>query len=139
MKQRIHIVLASALLVLGCAEKTANPPATAAPAVQDKHSYARPAEARVEHVSLDLTPDFQSRRISGKAKLAIRRAPGADSIILDIRDLTIERVSDAGGDSLDFRIGASDPIMGAPLVIELPARGDTIVIEYETSPTAAAV
>jgi leukotriene-A4 hydrolase len=36
-------------------------------------------------------------------------------------------------------VGASEEFVGAPLAIALPARGDTIVIEYETSPDAAAV
>ncbi|MEX2283812.1 MAG: M1 family metallopeptidase [Gemmatimonadota bacterium] len=107
--------------------------------VQDVHSYARPAEARVEHVSLRLVPDFTARRIGGTARLAIQRTAGADSIILDIRDLAIRRVTDSKGDTLVYHVGASDSIRGAPLVIRLPASGDTIVIEYETSPNAAAV
>src|SRR5688572_23691639 len=69
--------------------------------VQDVHSYARPAEARVEHVSLRLVPDFTAKRISGTARLAIRTA-GADSIILDIRDLAIRRVTDSKGDTLVY-------------------------------------
>ncbi len=123
---------------LGCAE-TGKQPATEGAIAQDVHSYARPAEARVQHISLRLVPDFTTRRISGTARLAIQRSPGADSIILDSRDLAIRRVTDAKGDSLVFRLGASDSIRGAPLVIRLPATGDTIVIEYETSPNAAAV
>jgi leukotriene-A4 hydrolase len=124
---------------LACTE-TAKQPAASDPAiVQDVHSYARPAEARVQHVSLRLVPDFTAKRIGGTARLAIQRSAGADSIILDIRDLAIKRVTDARGDTLAFHVGASDSIRGAPLSIRLPANGDTIVIEYETSPGAAAV
>src|SRR5690606_5950202 len=78
----------------------------------DVHSYAQPAEARVRHVSLDLVPEFDTKRIDGTARLAIERAPNADSIVLDIRDLVIRRVTTAGGDSLGYTIGASDPIRG---------------------------
>src|SRR5688572_558356 len=124
---------------LACTE-TAKQPAASDPAVvQDVHSYARPAEARVQHVSLRLVPDFTAKRIGGTARLAIQRSAGADSIILDIRDLAIKRVTDARGDTLAFHVGASDSIRGSPLSIRLPATGDTIVIEYETSPDAAAV
>ena len=124
---------------LACTE-TAKQPTVADPGVvQDVHSYARPAEARVQHVSLRLVPDFTAKRIGGTARLAIQRSAGADSIILDIRDLAIKRVTDARGDTLAFHVGASDSIRGAPLSIRLPASGDTIVIEYETSPGAAAV
>ncbi|MBW8734472.1 MAG: hypothetical protein JF571_09235, partial [Asticcacaulis sp.] len=35
----------------------------------DDHSYARPQEARVRHVDLDLTADFQARQLKGTASL----------------------------------------------------------------------
>lgn len=112
----------------------------------DPHSYAQPDTARVTHVSLDLTPDFTAKRLRGTARLAIARSGDADSVILDIRDLTIKRVTTAGGDSLRFSIGAPREFLGAALAVALPRRdtsaraaADTIVIEYETAPTAAAV
>jgi aminopeptidase N len=103
------------------------------------HSYARPLEARVTHVALDLIPEFEAKRIGGTARLTIEREPGADSIILDIDGLAIRQVTDASGDTLPFRIGSDNDVLGQPLVIELPERADTIVIQYETSPDAAAV
>ena len=106
---------------------------------EDPHSYARPSEARVTHVSLDLAPDFATQRIAGTAKLTLSRAPGAGSVVLDVRDLTIKRVTDASGNSLEHRTGAAKEFLGAPLSISLPARGDVVIIEYETSPSAAAV
>jgi leukotriene-A4 hydrolase len=131
-------IIASFLLplTLTCAERTAT---TTVPTVRDVHSYARAEEARVTHVALDLIPDFEAKRIGGTARLAIERAPGADSIILDIDELAIRQVADASGDTLPYRVGADDPVLGQPLVIHLPERGDTIVIQYETSPEAAAV
>ena len=106
---------------------------------RDVHSYARPDEARVTHVSLDLVPDFAARRIAGTARLALHRAGAADSVILDVRDLTITRIATPAGDTLGYRVGDAREFMGAPLAIALPAQGDTIVIEYRTSPDAAAV
>jgi leukotriene-A4 hydrolase len=135
-------VAAFLLMAVGAcdvAPKTDAEPAAAAAFPDDVHSYARPAEAAVTHVSLDLTPDFTSHRIHGTARLAIRRATGADSVVLDIRDITIRRVSSAAGDSLGFSVGPSQEFIGQPLAIKLPATGDTIVIEYETSPDAGAV
>ena len=119
-------------------ERTTDSPAVAA-LPHDVHSYAHPEKARVTNVSLDLTPDFATKRIAGTARLAIQRAGSADSIVLDTRDLTIKRVATSRGDTLGYRIGASTEFMGAPLAIALPAQGDTIVIDYETSPNAAAV
>jgi aminopeptidase N len=105
----------------------------------DIHSYAQPVKARVTNVSLDLTPDFAAKQIAGVARLAIQKAAGADSVILDIRNIRIERVTDAKGDSLRYNIGAAQDFLGSPLAIALPAAGDTVVITYRTSPNAAAV
>ncbi|MGI9044364.1 MAG: M1 family metallopeptidase [Gemmatimonadaceae bacterium] len=118
----------------GAASDVALPPIPA-----DVHSHARPDEARVTHVSLDITPDFATRRISGTARLSIEKSADADSVVLDIRDLDVTRVTDAAGRPLGFTVGTSREFMGAPLAIALPATGDTIVVEYSTSPDAAAV
>ncbi|CAN5698440.1 M1 family metallopeptidase [soil metagenome] len=112
---------------------------------RDVHSYGEPDSARVTHVSLDLTPDFPAKRLRGTARLAIARTGTADSVLLDVRDLTIKRITNTAGGALAFNIGATKEFLGAPLAVALPARDtsaraqtDTIVIEYETAPTAAA-
>ncbi len=133
-----------ALLVLAaCVPPSSQPlppPATASyPLPPDPHSFARPAEARVTHVSLDLTPDFSTHRMTGTARLAIQRSASADSIILDARDLTINRITDARGNPLGYTLGAPKKIVGSPLAIALRPGTDTIVIDYQTSPDAAAV
>lgn len=132
---------AAVLLVFAACTESADPPVSA-PAVadtRDTHSHAQPGEARVTHVSLDMIPDFGSKRIAATARLTIKRAPSADSVILDIRDLAIKRVTDSRGTALGFNSGAGREFVGSALAIALPAKGDTIVIEYETSPSAAAV
>ena len=53
------------------------------PPDRDIHSYARPWEARVTHVALDLTADFNAKTIGGSATLDVQRAPGAKEIVLD--------------------------------------------------------
>lgn len=109
------------------------------PLPHDEHSYAQLGEARVTHVSLDLTPDFATQRIGGTARLTFERSADADSIVLDIRDLRIKSVTDSHGKALGFRIGAADPLLGAPLAIALSSSDNTLVIAYESSPDAAAV
>ena len=104
----------------------------------DVHSHARPAEARVTHVSLDLDADFQDKVLRGTSTLTVARAPGAREIVLDVRDLTIQSVTDLQGRTLAFEVGASDPVLGAPLTVQLPT-SDQVVVTYETSPAAAAV
>ena len=124
---------------VACASPSERSAADTVALPRDIHSYARPDEARVTHLALDLVPDFTAKRIGGTARIAIDREPGADSIILDVRDLAIKHVADAGGNSLGFNVGLTREFVGAPLAIALPAQGDTIVVQFEAQPNAAAV
>jgi aminopeptidase N len=105
---------------------------------RDVHSFARPDQARVTHVALDLLADFKARELSGTATLTVMRYAGATQVVLDTRDLTIERVTDAGDAALQFALGPMDPILGRALTVTLPSQG-AVVVHYRTSPTAAAL
>ena len=111
--------------------------------VRDIHSYARPEIARVRHVDLDLTADFETRALSGTATLDVTGEPGAARLILDTRDLEIRSVADEDGQPLAFALGEEDPILGRPLTIALPAfeadETRKIVVAYSTRPDAAAL
>ena len=50
-------------------------PILTTPDARDPHSYARPTEARVTHVALDLAADFDTHVIRGIATLDILAAP----------------------------------------------------------------
>jgi aminopeptidase N len=82
--------------------ETVEPPAPEPEAVlvQDAHSYARPAEARVTHVALTLDADFAERVLEGTAELTLAAEESATEVVLDTRDLTIQRVTDAAGTPL---------------------------------------
>jgi leukotriene-A4 hydrolase len=136
-------LLAIVLVVLGCSKPATEPESAAGipkgdAGVQDIHSFARPAEARVTHVALDLRTDFKARQLSGTATLTIMPAAGATQVVLDTRDLTIERVTDSSGAPLQFVVGEIDAIRGRPLTVTLPAQGP-IVVHYRTAPGAAAL
>ena len=143
------IAAASALLLAACQVETPAPKAdsAAAPAAApvldtadavDVHSYARPLEARVTHLALDLAVDFNARRVGGTATLDIAAKPGANSIILDDKGLEIEKIVTAEGQPLQYKVGAVDENLGAPLEIAI---GDArkIVITYKSAPGAGAL
>ncbi len=117
--------------------------AEAAPAAtpqRDPHSYGRPDEVAVEHLSLDLTVDFEQRRLRGSATLRVANPKGAKELHLDTRDLTIRRVLlDGTGDGAAFTWGAADPLLGKELVVPVKPQTRTVTIDYETSPGAAAL
>jgi aminopeptidase N len=137
----IRSVALSAALVL-----PAFPPGALAsePAQLDLHSYANPEDVVVRHLDLDLQVRFESESIAGTATMTVARMrPDATSIVLDAKDLTIDRVETAG-ETGDFApavwlLGPSDALHGAPLKVSLPAAAKRVRVTYATSPQASAL
>ncbi len=118
----------------GCMRKESadgEPQAIVARTVDD-HSYARPQEARVVNVDLDLTADFQTKTLKGTASLLLQTEANAKQVILDTKDLDIEAVTDASGAPLKYTLGRGDDMMGQPLTIELPQGAQRVVVHYKT-------
>ena len=114
----------------------AEPPAAGA---RDVHSYARPEEARVTHVGLDLRVDFAAKRLSGRATLKLQRAPGSSRVVLDTRRLNLHGIVDNEGWALTYTLGDGNAILGQPLDVTLPAGVEEIVVSYDTTPEADAL
>lgn len=147
---RILTAAAAALLLASCQTEPAPiepsdvsgpvAPILDSPDAVDVHSYAKPLEARVANVDLDLALDFAARRIGGTAALDVIARPGAREVVLDSKGLEISSVVDAKGNPLKWRIGAADPDKGAAVTIALPGDGkQRIVIRYRSAPDAAAL
>lgn len=106
---------------------------------RDTHSYAKPLEARVTHVSLDLTADFEARRMVGSATLDLLVADGAEEVVLDSAGLEIREVVSGDGQPLTWEEGAdSGDAHGAPLTVQLGGT-DRIKITYASAPDASAL
>lgn len=122
-------------------------PVTPAPApveyVRDIHSHARPEIARVHHVDLDLTADFDAKVLTGTATLDVTAEAGARELILDARNLDIRSIKDDQGRTLHFMMGENDPILGQALRVHFPAfaAGERrrFIVDYATRPDAAAL
>jgi leukotriene-A4 hydrolase len=112
-----------------------------AQAIQDFHSYANPTAVRVRHLDLDWDVLFDQKILKGTAILTVERVSSTDPLILDTRDLKIEKVEtsvDAAAYSPGtFTVGPSDKILGAPLTIPLPAKATRVRIHYSTAPGAS--
>ena len=143
-------LIAAALLLSGChgGTREAEPagpsemavaPVLTTPDAVDAHSFAKPLEARVTHVALDLDVDFDAKRIGGTATLDIDRRPDAKQIILDDNGLEIDGIADASGKPLPYSVGAKDPNLGAPLQIALRPDTRRLVIRYKSAPQAGAL
>lgn len=144
MIRHLLVSAAAATLLAACSTTPGTaptPPVAEAPMVQlvqDIHSFARPNEARVTDVAVDLAADFERKVLSGTATLSIQTAPGAGELVLDTRDLTIRDVT-IDGRSTNWRLGEAREFMGRPLIINIGPDTRTVVVSYETSPGAAAL
>ncbi|HYW15932.1 MAG TPA: M1 family aminopeptidase, partial [Allosphingosinicella sp.] len=105
---------------------------------RDSQSYARPLEARVTHVALDLKADFAARRLAGTATLDVQSKPDAQAIVLDSKGLEVKSVTDGEGKPLRFAFGKADPNLGAPLTVEHMG-AKRIRIAYVSAPEAEAL
>lgn len=106
--------------------------------VNDPHSYARPTTARVTHLDWEVAVDFDKKQISAIATLSIAVNDEAKQLILDTKGLNIKEVL-ADGEKANYSVGANDPIMGAPLSIEIAPDTKTVSVEYTTSSEAEAL
>lgn len=138
------LVLALLLTASACASvpeaattRMVAPVLTSADAV-DSLSFARPQEARVTHVALDLALDFAARQARGTATLDLEARPDARTLVLDSDGLQVENVTDAAGKPLPFATGAVVAGKGAPLTVEIGA-ARRIVVHYAANPQADAL
>jgi leukotriene-A4 hydrolase len=136
-----HLQLRTFLVVLavlsgGCYTAPKN---ESTPMKQDLHSYAKPHESRVKHLQWTATVDFKSRTISAVASWSLESAANADSVVLDMKDLHIHRITLNGKTPAEYHIGKKDAILGQALSIALVPNTHTVEIEYATDPAAEAV
>ena len=103
----------------------------------DPHSCARPEEAVITHLDLDLKVDMATHRLNGTASYAIKRTTG-DSVRFDTDGLTIHSVRLADGSPAEFTLGDSS-FLGRALSVKLPEGADSVMIDYETGVNARAL
>src|SRR5690606_22762154 len=100
--------VAAAVVMGGCSRDgaptgdtaaTPDAEATAPPAEYDSLSYAQPDQVRIKDLALALAVDFDAKQISGSATYQLDWTnPEANQLVLDTRDLTIEKVVGERGD-----------------------------------------
>lgn len=144
------IAAALSVAVTGCRgnqnpESTAQAPARPTATVQkivDEHSFAQPDKVRITDLALDLSLDFDKKVISGTATYTLDWLDkSATQLVLDTRDLTIDKAEALGVDGtwspLQFSLSDKDKILGSALTIDTPTRPAKVRVTYATSPDAS--
>ncbi|MDR0184136.1 M1 family metallopeptidase [Lysobacter arvi] len=155
MRYSMLTLCLAAALAAGCSRDAAPPAGTAAKdaaaastadqktaAEVDEYSFAEPDKVRIDDLALELKVDFDQRQLGGSATYTLEWLdPKATQLVLDTRDLTIEKVvgerSDGKWEDLKFALGDKDKVLGSKLTIEAPQRNPRIRVTYRTSPDAS--
>jgi leukotriene-A4 hydrolase len=110
---------------------------------KDHHSYSNPEQVKVRHVDLEWDVLFDQKILRGTAVLSLERT-GPDKrapLILDTRNLNVTKaeasLNGTNYSETKFTVGKADPILGAPLTIELAEQAAKVRVTYSTSPGAS--
>ena len=136
-------VLASIFILAGCTnakkkEQSSNNEEIMKDALKDIHSASNYQLVQSMHITLDLTADFETKKLKGFVTHTIKNN-GADQIIFDTKDLTIEKIvlDDKGETKYEFV--KEDEILGQSLAVDIKKETKSVTIYYETSPESEAV
>jgi leukotriene-A4 hydrolase len=130
------IALIALVAVLGCSKKESAEKAV----VKDIHSYAKPDEAIVKHLDLDIAVDFDTQSISGKASWEIENVGKVKRIIFDENTLEISKIT-LGTDEKEtkFLLGPESEFHGRPLEVTITPDTKIVNIYYKTTKDAVAL
>ena len=118
-------------------------PAETSAAASDPHSQAKPADAVVTHLNLDIKVDFETQVISGKAIWDVNNITGAKDIIFDTKQLSIEKVT-VGNDEkpVEFKLDSANSsvkFLGQALHVPIDTGKSKLTIYYHTAKDAGAL
>ena len=85
----------------------------------DHHSFAKPEEAIVKHLKLDLNVDFSNKKLSGYAELSIDNIGKGSTLHLDTRELTIDSIWLENDMPTSFELGNPVEFLGSDLAIAI--------------------
>jgi leukotriene-A4 hydrolase len=105
--------------------------------VKDVHSFARPDEIAVDHISLELQLFFDAKSIMGAATHRLVHNSPADHMYFDLDNIEVRSVK-ADGQDTEFEVLEGNEF-GQALKVKVGPETKEVAIFYVTSPDAAAV
>jgi leukotriene-A4 hydrolase len=124
------------LIMLGCTKNET----IGSSSTIDEHTFSQPTKATVTHLDLDITVDFQTQSITGKASWNIKNLDGGKEIIFDENTLEILKVTlGAEERKTTFKLGDEVEFHGRPLIITIDKNTTRVNIYYKTTKNAVAL
>lgn len=137
LRRRISLVLFTFVFLVAARQRAVRHPAgwPHGDAPADAFSHSQPAQVTTKHISLDLTVDFEQRRLSGSATLDIENLTGTRTLVLDTWQLDVTSVTLDGTTPATWSYG-SMTAYSRPMNITIAPETDFVTIAYSTSNTA---
>lgn len=140
MLKKSVIIPALMFLIFGCSNtkqtaKIVEEKQVISEYTEDPHSFSRPWEAAVTHISLDLAVDFEKKTLEGKVSLKIKTKEDVRHLYLDTGDLSINSITLGTRETpTEFTLGEKVDLLGQALIIDILPRTSIVNIYYSTSP-----
>lgn len=108
------------------------------------HSYSNYDSITFKHLHLDLTVDFDAKKLKGKATISIDNHSGTPYLILDSKGLDVSKILLDNKTETAFSFSKNmdsgeQAFMGQALVIEIQKNTQQVTVFYETSNNAEAL
>lgn len=108
--------------------------------ITDIHTFAKPNESIMTHISLDLKVNFEEKTLSGKAMIDIKNTENAKEFWFDSKSLQIEKITlDENETTTTFKINEAKPHVGAGVQVNIKPETKKINVYYKTDKSAAAL
>lgn len=128
------------LLFICCKKEETKKEIIALNAVKDEHSFSEPSIAVAKHLDLDISVNFDTQTISGKASWQIDNISKGNEIIFDENTLEIQKVTLGDDDKpTEFHLGNEVEFHGKPLHIKIEPKTTKVNIYYNTTKNAIAL
>lgn len=104
----------------------------------DIHTQSNADKIKIKHLDLDITVDFDKKRIAGRATWTIDNKSDEPRLVLDAFRLTVDSVV-VDGNKVQYTWGPSLRFLGNALKIPITKNSEKVDIYYRTSESATAL
>jgi aminopeptidase N len=105
----------------------------------DTHTLSNYKDLPIKNTHLELSVNFQEKKIKGSATHQFDKNRKVDLLKLDTKYLKIDSIQDGDGNSLEYSIGEFDELLGSALTVILNSESNEVVIFYETTDKSEAL
>ncbi len=148
LKKQLFLSFTLISLMISCGENPPNEnesdkvnekPTEVVAELVDQHSYANILAVKTTHLHLNLTVDFESKKLKGNVVHTIENSTGATTMVFDARDLQISKILLDDSIETDYEMGEPEEYKGQALTVSILPETKRVTIFYETVPSASAL